>query len=97
MRAVQDQTAEIAEIAKAVRGLLEARHLARGANQPLPEDPAVFDDGLLDSLGLAELITLVEQRIARPVDMLRFDALAVHSQADLVQELAGAAGLTAGA
>jgi len=78
-----------------VRATLEARHRQRGGQTPLPADPAVFDDGLLDSLALAELITQVEASTGLCADMLRFDPLAVETASDLVRELAQALGLPA--
>lgn len=73
-----------------VHTTLAARHRQRGGTEPLPADPAVFDDGLLDSLALAALITEVEARTGLGVDMLRFDPLAVDRASDLVRELAQA-------
>lgn len=76
-----------------VRRALEASHALRGGARPLAADPLVFDSGLLDSLGLAELVSAVEASTGGSVDMLRFDPLAVHTASDLVRELAQAIGV----
>jgi acyl carrier protein len=77
-------------IEKTVRASLEASHALHGGEQPLPADPLVFDSGLLDSLGLAELVSAVEACTGCSVDMLRFDPLAVNTASDLVRELSRA-------
>jgi hypothetical protein len=84
-------------LASTVRAFLEARHRQHGGAGPLADDPAVFDGRLLDSLALAELVTLVEARCGQPVDMLLFDPLAVETASDLVRELKRAIGAGGGA
>ncbi len=79
-------------IERTVRTALEKSHAQRGGITPLESDPLVFDSGLLDSLGLAELVTAVEAQTGCSVDMLRFDPLAVNTASELVQELARATG-----
>ena len=85
------------QVEHAVRAALVAVHAQRGDMQPLAADPLVFDSGLLDSLGLAELVVTVERCTGHHVDMLRFDPLAVSTASDLVRELGQALRQTAGA
>lgn len=79
-------------IERIVRSALESSHAQRGGSRPLEADPWVFDSGLLDSLGLAELVCAVEAQTGFTVDMLRFDPLAVNTASDLVRELSQAIG-----
>lgn len=85
----------VAQVESAVGEALQASHFARGGVQPLPADPLVFDSGLIDSLGLAELVSALEARTGCSVDMLRFDPLAVETASDLVRELVQAMALSA--
>jgi len=50
----------------------------------------VFDDGLLDSLGLIDLIASVEQAAGAEVDMLLFDPAQIDTADQLVAQLCAA-------
>lgn len=80
------------EVERAVMAFLERRLADSGRAGPLDRGLAVFDDGLLDSLSLLELVAAVEGAAGQAVDMLRFDPAAVVSVDDLIAELSAAVG-----
>ncbi len=57
---------------------------------PLKPTTAVFDEGLLDSVALIELVAAVEAASGQTLDMLRFDPASVETLDELVGELTGA-------
>lgn len=69
-----------------VLAFLAPRQQARGLPALSLTSP-VFESGLLDSLGLIDLVAAVEGAHAVELDMLVFDALAVESVAHLVDQL----------
>jgi acyl carrier protein len=80
------------EVERAVVAFLERRLADSGRAGSLGRDVAVFDEGLLDSLSLLELVAAVEAATGQAVDMLRFDPAAVVSLDDLIAELSAACG-----
>lgn len=69
-----------------VLAFLAPRQQAQGLPDLSLASP-VFESGLLDSLGLIDLVTAVEGAHGVAVDMLVFDAMAVESVHHLVEQL----------
>ena len=68
--------------------VLSARATAMGLiGVQLHSSTRVFDSGLLDSLGLLDLVAEVERDCGQTVDMLRFDPAEVESVGELVTAL----------
>lgn len=78
------------QVADVVKVFLAERSAALGRRQAPTPDSAVFDDGLLDSVALLELVTAVEQGTGQTVDMLSFDPSSVESVSDLIEALSSA-------
>lgn len=78
------------DVSELVQRFLAERASALGQRQAPTLNSPVFDDGLLDSVSLLELVTAVEQGTGQTVDMLSFDPSSVGSVSDLVAALASA-------
>lgn len=78
------------DVSGLVQSFLAERASALGQRQAPTLKSPVFDDGLLDSVSLLELVTAVEQGTGQTVDMLSFDPSSVESVSDLVAALASA-------
>lgn len=73
-----------------MRGLTTRAAALGLAGVSLDADTRVFDAGLLDSLGLLDLVAEVERDCGQTVDMLRFDPAEVESVGELVTALLAA-------
>jgi acyl carrier protein len=71
----------------AVMAFLAERHAALGVLGPLGSQSRVFDEGLVDSLSLFELVGQVELATGQAVDMLRFDPSEVETAEQLCEAL----------
>lgn len=79
-----------ADVSGLVMTFLAQRAASVGRRETPTLDSPVFDEGLLDSVSLLELVTAVEQGTGQTVDMLSFDPSSVESLSDLVAALASA-------
>ena len=84
---IQTMQTHHALVEKTVLQFLKTRHEALASATPLPADLRVFDDGLLDSMALIEMVAAVESATGAEIDMLRFDPAAVDTASDLVERL----------
>ncbi len=71
----------------AVTAFLVKQLNKQGKPAELAMDAPVFESGLLDSLGLVDLIAAVEKAMGREADMLMFDPTLVHTVQDLVDQM----------
>ena len=63
-----------------------------GARPQIGLASRVFDDALIDSLSFIELIGVIEATLNARVDMLDVDFDAIHTVADLVNQISNALG-----
>lgn len=80
-------SAHISLMKATVLQFLQTRHAALSPARPMAADPMVFDDGLLDSMALIDLVAAVESACGVEVDMLQFDPSAVSTASERVAQL----------
>lgn len=74
----------------AVLAHLRHRHLQLGHAGVFSAQTLVFESALLDSMGLLDLVSVVEAASGVELDMLRFDPGAVSTVDDLIAQLQSA-------
>ena len=74
-------------VAAAVRAYLAQRQAHLGKAAPLPEDADLFDEGVLDSVAITELIDAVEKATGREIDFIDVDPDELATVAGIVSEL----------
>lgn len=77
-------------VAQAVVEFLSGRLIQLGRPAAVGADLQVFEDGVLDSVALVELVGVVERAAGREVDMLAFDPTAIVTTSDLIDQLESA-------
>jgi len=80
-----------ATVAAAVKHYLAERLSSRGKPR-LPEDADLFDEGVLDSVAITELIAAVEAATGKEVDFIDVDPDELATVAGIVSELTAALG-----
>ena len=73
-----------------IASLLEPRLLARGITMTnLPDDLDLRDEGIIDSLGFVRLITDLEARLGRRIDLIDLDPEYLTNVGALARHIAG--------
>lgn len=72
------------DLAHTVTEFLRPRWAKQGSGRPLEPQTAVFNNGLLDSVALLELVATVEESSGQTLDMLLFDPTEVETLDELV-------------
>ena len=70
-----------------VTAFLAQQLVKQGKPANVELDTLVFESGLLDSLGLVDLIAAVEKALGRDADMLMFDPTVVHTVQNLLDQI----------
>ena len=78
------------DVSGLVQSFLAERATSLGRREAPTLSSPVFDEGLLDSVSLLDLVTAVEEGTGQTVDMLSFDPSSVESVSDLVAALTSA-------
>jgi acyl carrier protein len=76
-----------AQVKPIVEDFLSRRLAKLGKTEAVLLTTAVFDDGLLDSLALVDLITELEKQIGREADVLLFDPSEINTVEDLIGQM----------
>lgn len=76
-----------AQVKPIVEDFLSRRLAKLGKTEAVRPTTAVFDDGLLDSLALVDLITELEKQIGREADVLLFDPSEINTVEDLIGQM----------
>lgn len=83
-------SAQDGAVSAAVRGYLAQRQVQLGKPAALPEGADLFDEGVLDSVAITELIAAVEQATGREIDFIDVDPDELATVAGIVSELTAA-------
>jgi acyl carrier protein len=78
------------DLAHTVTEFLRQRWKEQGLDTPLEAHTAVFNNGLLDSVALVDLVATVEKASGQTLDMLLFDPTEVETLEELVSALSKA-------
>jgi acyl carrier protein len=78
------------DLAHTVTEFLRPRWIKQGLEGPLEPHTAVFNNGLLDSVALVDLVATVERASGQTLDMLLFDPTEVETLEELISALKNA-------